>query len=420
MNKLLVACISSFLILNAHAQSKMGNWDFVKKEKNPNTKNASLLKRSSDQDRPQRIVRSQWNNDSADWLYFKDTTFKSYYTNGLQSSERVVFPSEWSTYTTYTEYMYDGAGRMIRETYFTVKDEDGSKDTSSMTDYIYNGDVLQSQIYKWRSAGSTEWEEIEETRHTASFVPNTDLVATVYTEFRSSDNPIWEKQQRLFFEYNSKGAPNKITKEMWEESEQNYLQAAVYDSIVWKNWIKNDHTLENSEYIMVEGSVLFLGMGRIRLRCVYDEHDNIEKEITYFLNQTDSIISDGTLNTYTYDAQGRTLTQLEKYWDEDEMDYVNESYFEFFDYYAPTALDIDNIDFSANVYPNPAQDKLYIKLEGLNIAQLVIRDLITGKSLINTEIQSEYNLSLEGFHSGMYTYEIHSEKGVRSGKWIKN
>ena len=171
---------------------------------------------------------------------------------------------------------------------------------------------------------------------------------------------------------------------------------------------------------MVEGSVLFLGMGRIRLRCVYDEHDNIEKEITYFLNQTDSIISDGTLNTYTYDAQGRTLTQLEKYWDEDEMDYVNESYFEFFDYYAPTALDIDNIDFSANVYPNPAQDQLHIKLEGLNNAQLVIRDLITGKSLINTEIQSEYNLSLEGFHSGMYTYEIHSEKGVRSGKWIKN
>lgn len=420
MNKLLVACISSFLILNAHAQSKMGNWDFVKKEKNPNTKNALLLKRSSDQDRPQRIVRSQWDNDSADWLYFKDTTFKSYYTNGQQSSERVVFPSEWGTYTTYTEYMYDGAGRMIRETYFTVKDEDGSKDTSSMTDYIYNGDVLRSQIYKWRSEGSTEWEEIEETRHTASFVPNTDLVATVYTEFRSSDNPVWEKQQRLFFEYNSKGAPNKITMEMWEESEQNYLQAAVYDSIVWKNWIKNDHTLENSEYILVEGSVLFLGMGRIRLRCVYDEHDNIEKEITYFLNQTDSIISDGTLNTYTYDAQGRTLTQLEKYWDEDEMDYVNESYFEFFDYYAPTALDIDNIDFSANVYPNPAQDKLHIKLEGLNNAQLVIRDLITGKSLVNTEIESEYNLSLEGFNSGMYTYEIHSEKGVRSGKWIKN
>ncbi len=420
MNKLLVACISSFLILNAHAQSKMDNWDFVKKEKNPNTKNASLLKRSLNQDRPQRIVRSQWDTDSADWLFYKDTTFNTYYTNGQQSSERVVFPSEWSTYTTYTEYMYDGAGRMIRETYFTVKDEDGSKDTSSMTDYIYKGDVLQSQIYKWRSEGSTEWEEIEETRHTASFVPNTDLVATVYTEFRSSDNPIWEKQQRVFFEYNSDGTPKKITMEMWEESEQNYLQAAVYDSIVWKNWIKNDHTLENSEFIMVEGSVIFLGMGRIRLRCVYDEHDNIEKEITYFLNQTDSIISDGTLNTYTYDAQGRTLTQLEKYWDEDEMDYVNESYFEFFDYYAPTALDIDNIDFSAIVYPNPAQDKLHIKLEGLNNAQLVIRDLITGKSLINTEIQSEYNLWLEGFHSGMYTYEIHSEKAVRSGKWIKN
>ena len=420
MNKLLVACISSFLILNAHAQSKMGNWDFVRKEKNPNTKNASLLKRSLNQDRPQRIVRSQWDTDSADWLFYKDTTFNTYYTNGLQSSERIVFPSEWSTYTIYTEYMYDGAGRMIRETYFTVKDEDGSKDTSSMTEYIYNGDVLESQIYKWRSEGSTEWEEIEETRYTSTFVANTDLVAAVYTEFRSNDNPVWEKQQRVFFEYNSDGTPKKITLEMWEESEQNYLQAAVYDSIVWKNWIKNDHTLENSEFIMVEGSVLFLGMGRIRLRCVYDAHDNIEKEITYFLNQTDSIISDGTLNTYTYDAQGRTLTQLEKYWDEDELDYVNESYYEFFDYYAPTALDMDKIDFSANIYPNPAQDKLHIKLEGLNNAQLVIRDLITGKSLINTEIESEYNLSLEGFHSGMYTYEIHSEKGVRSGKWIKN
>ena len=136
--------------------------------------------------------------------------------------------------------------------------------------YAYGIEMTQSSL-QWVEMGLG----MSPFDHTASFVPNTDLVATVYTEFRSSDNPIWEKQQRLFFEYNSKGAPNKITMEMWEESEQNYLQAAVYDSIVWKNWIKNDHTLENSEYIMVEGSVLFLGMGRIRLRCVYDEHDNI-------------------------------------------------------------------------------------------------------------------------------------------------
>lgn len=413
---LIAALIGSY---GAQAQNKFNPLQLGLKRAPLHQEEVSIVKRSINEDRPQRIVRSQWDMDSMDWLYFKDTTHKTYYTNGFESSERVVFPNSWGTYTTYTEFMYDGAGRLTKETYFTVN-EDGSKDTSSVTEYTYDSDILVFKRYLWRSSGSTEWEEAEETRYSYELVPNTDLVSVATAESRSSNEPLWAKEQRTFFEYNSSGFPSKLRLEVWDEDDERFIEAGVYDTIVWHKWVKNDHTLEYSEPAMVEGLVIFLGMGRMRFRSIYDEHNNLVQDYTYYVNATDSVLSEASQNVYTYDSEGRTLTQLEKYWDSDEEDYINESYYEYFDYYSPTALELKKVELTGSVYPNPVADELHIRFNQGESAQLVLKEMHTGREVYSKSVESNEAIQLEGLSSGMYLYHLKNNAGIISGKLIKN
>ena len=418
-NILLLSAALALLALPIQAQQKSKAFQLpsttTKKESPVN----QVQKRSLSEDRPQRIVRSQWDQDSADFLFFKDTTHVTYYTNGLTSSERVVFPNFWGTYTNYTEFMYNGDGNLIKETYFTVND-DGTKDTSSVTEYDYENDILVFERYLWRNSSSTVWEDFEESRFTYTLKPNTDLVSQVTTEFRTKDEPAWEKQQRTSFEYQSNGLPKKLTLEMWDSDEQKYMQAGLYDTIVWRKWIKNHHQLEDVEFSMVEGSVIFLGMGRVRLRAQYDEYGNMIKETTHFINGADSVLSDATQHIFTYDSKGRSLTQLEKYWDSDAEAYINESFYEYYDYYTPTALGTRNLHLNASVYPVPTTDKLFVTFSGETKARLVLREISSGKIMLESEIISGEGVSIYDLNSGIYTYELHTPQGTQFGKCIKN
>ena len=246
------------------------------------------------------------------------------------------------------------------------------------------------------------------------------MVSQVTTEFRTKDEPAWEKQQRTSFEYQSNGLPKKLTLEMWDSDEQKYMQAGLYDTIVWRKWIKNHHQLEDVEFSMVEGSVIFLGMGRVRLRAQYDEYGNMIKETTHFINGADSVLSDATQHIFTYDSKGRSLTQLEKYWDSDAEAYINESFYEYYDYYTPTALGTRNLHLNASVYPVPTTDKLFVTFSGETKARLVLREISSGKIMLESEIISGEGVSIYDLNSGIYTYELHTPRGTQFGKCIKN
>jgi hypothetical protein len=198
------------------------------------------------------------------------------------------------------------------------------------------------------------------------------------------------------------------------------MQAAVYDTIVWHKWIKNQHQLDDVEFAMVEGSIIFLGMGRIRLRAQFDEYGNKTQESTYSLNGTDSVLSDATQNIFTYDSKGRTLTQLEKYWDSDTKAYTNQSYYEYFDYFTPTALKNQKISLNAAVYPNPAVDQLFVTFSGETKAHLILRELSSGKVLLESDLYSGEGVSIIGLNTGIYTYELQTLEGAQFGKCIKN
>ncbi len=404
-----------------HAQSpKHALFNANSFNKNPNEIQAhGIVKRSIRDDRAQRVVRSQWDTDTADWLYFKDTTFYGYYTNGSIASEKIVFPGPFGNFTSYSEFEYDGGGRILRNIYFYVN-QDGSLDTSSITAYTYDGDILTFKKYQWREGGSTTWTDWEETRSTYDLVPNTDRLQSVVNEFRSKADPNWEIEQRLLFEYNSKNQPSKLTLELWNPTENKFFVAAMYDSISWRNWVKNDHPLESSEFNMVEGLVSFLGNSRIRLRRTFDSQNNLIKEITYMLNGTDSLISEGVENIYTYDmGTNRTLTRLESRWLEDSASFVKESFYEYGDFFTPTALKSSNLEAVSQIFPNPALNKIQIVFSGDASLRLELISLNSGQKWMDISVQSGEDIDVRELPSGIYSYRLTGENRIETGKLIK-
>ena len=72
-----------------------------------------------------------------------------------------------------------------------------------------------------------------------------------------------------------------------------------------------------------------------------------------------------------------------------------------------------------NVYPNPANDNLFVELDSkTKAAQITISDL-SGKSIINTKLLNQNNVDISGLQLGMYMLTISTENGSETIKFIK-
>jgi hypothetical protein len=86
----------------------------------------------------------------------------------------------------------------------------------------------------------------------------------------------------------------------------------------------------------------------------------------------------------------------------------------------PIAVNAIESEISAKVYPNPANDLIYIELETTDSnIDFQIRDL-SGKLIRQNLLQNTVNsISLEGLSAGLYFVELRNEKGSRVYKIVK-
>ena len=72
-----------------------------------------------------------------------------------------------------------------------------------------------------------------------------------------------------------------------------------------------------------------------------------------------------------------------------------------------------------SVYPNPANENLFVALDSkTKIAQITISDL-NGKTIINTNILNQNNIDISGLKVGMYMLTVSTENGSETVKFIK-
>lgn len=86
-----------------------------------------------------------------------------------------------------------------------------------------------------------------------------------------------------------------------------------------------------------------------------------------------------------------------------------------------TSSSVGNIqaDFVAKVYPNPANDKLYIELNDKSINEIIVADM-TGKIVTRMNVTSNVILlNTSAYVPGTYFMQIKGENGTASVKFIK-
>ncbi len=72
-----------------------------------------------------------------------------------------------------------------------------------------------------------------------------------------------------------------------------------------------------------------------------------------------------------------------------------------------------------SVYPNPANENLFVALDSkTKIAQITISDL-SGKTIINTNLLNQNNIDISGLKVGMYMLTVSTENGSETVKFIK-
>ncbi|MEN8251353.1 MAG: T9SS type A sorting domain-containing protein, partial [Bacteroidota bacterium] len=75
------------------------------------------------------------------------------------------------------------------------------------------------------------------------------------------------------------------------------------------------------------------------------------------------------------------------------------------------------LDFT--IYPNPVQDRLFVKLDNYTNASIQIVDLL-GKRIANKEMQDQYSsIDMAGLEDGVYIILIRSDNKSATQKFIK-
>lgn len=71
------------------------------------------------------------------------------------------------------------------------------------------------------------------------------------------------------------------------------------------------------------------------------------------------------------------------------------------------------------IYPNPVNDKLYIKTNNNRIETIVLYDVM-GKEIMKKQItNNEIELDVQSLHSGLYIIKLYGENAVKSKKIMK-
>jgi hypothetical protein len=83
-------------------------------------------------------------------------------------------------------------------------------------------------------------------------------------------------------------------------------------------------------------------------------------------------------------------------------------------------LNVTNGEFSvANVYPNPASDRINVEINSGEDAEIIIYD-ITSRQQLKTSFNNSTRIDIEKLESGIYFYVIHSENGFsKTGQFVK-
>ena len=314
--------------------------------------------------------------------------------------------SEWELENK-INYMYDEFNNVVSVIDSTFDfNVTGEFEPSSKDDFTYNtNNKLITHINSdwWNDE---YWREHD--KYEYSYNDNGEL--TQKTEFNKFGLPDWKDEKKTEYTYDESGNNTQeliysffetegwVLAEKLEFSYDSFNNRTQYLNYSWSNndWIQSQKTDWN-----------------LNTNYAYEEL------INPFFSQDEEIGDDGfgMYGSYNDNFNSMLTNNNISKWNsttESWTDYTKSSF-----YYSETFLNVSNLsDSKIRIYPNPASSFIEFDMEDkFQPLTFKLFDL-NGKLVLRSEITSGKRISVRGFTSGMYFYQLTTSTNVIKGKVI--
>jgi len=389
------------------------------------------------------IIDLKWNINDNQWINLNKTSFT--YNDSANLLEEINFSwnNTWQ-YSTKVSYEYDNDTNLINKiTYLWINSSwvGSSKINYSYTqlneplvivtykwknntwkdtlkeEYIYNNNLLTEKIL-YVNVNNT-WQYLS--KHEFTYDANENLVLEIFYYW---DNANWINSTKteytydisnnlissIYYEYLFSWAP--ITKlEYSYDSSNNLITTITYNWVSnWENYWKTEYSY-NSYGDMIQ-----------YIRYSWDSQSNswlqgYKVERTYDNNYTfDDMILPISIN---YDLfSHKLLNEMTYQWDNNL--WINNTNIQYYysDFNNQGISDLNTTNF--NIYPNPANDFIYIDLINIYSDDIIFRLFdVLGNAIIETKLNKNNKIDIADLNNGIYIYQIIYNKKIINGKLLK-
>lgn len=331
---------------------------------------------------------------------------------------------------------YNLDGELIREelqdwydnkwntSYGIAREYDYSKtDTVSIIDSMWNGFA---------------YEAVQKTLEV--FVPNSKDYLELQLFMRDAGSTTWVESYRELYTYDVNSFLVNLKKQNWNGSSWvNFMQFVNYkydsvnsrvNSVVTQSWIDatqqwSNYVIDTFEYFnhkgLINTSYYFIPGGlRPSMRSTY-LNDSLMNQIVskYEIWNDQKNTWEATMHNesvYTYDKDSVILTHIDLALSKDyELDSMYKKV-----YFYNVVSGINNTKtFDYTIYPNPAKDKVQVKLSNVlstEKVQIIIKN-ISGQTIAKQEFNAgNIVLDISDLSNGIYLLQINTETGSQTAK----
>ena len=394
-------CVSLWAVLLIVGGTKAQKASLNAKESALKFLHSKVAKRANSSDLPQVGIIENWDSETRELKPWKDSIFRTYYTNGLVKSETETYTYSDGSYTQrdIQEFEYTGFGAISKRTQSYINN--GVKDTSYIEYFSYDENELPTEeVIDYYANGTVDYTRKSRWIYGEPTQSNTYFSSATQEEW-NADSAAWIPSMRYAYTYNENGVPSEITIYGYDRDVSRFIVFGKYENIQFYYYDPKEPNLENSKPTYVKGDIL--GEGTVSIIAEYDEYGN-EKLFENFQHDGagDSVLADGERIEYTYTAENQVATSLEQMYDVDDKAYYNYQRITYGDYFTATALALNSkLTEDINVYPNPVNNILNIDNPSIE-DNFIIMD-INGQTILNG---NGHQVDMTNFANGLYLLKM--------------
>jgi len=319
------------------------------------------------------------------------------------------------------EYTYDANGNQTLIISYSWDAGNNTWKGNQKSEYTYdaNGNLALQIRYSW-DAGNTTWIESNKSEYT--YDANGNLTSWIYYSWNTG-NTAWRENQKQESTYDANGNRTLHIAYTWDAGNntwrENYKHEYTYDANgnqtldIYYTWDAGNNTWRESQ--KVEYTYDANDNQTLQISYSWDAgnntwRENRKEESTYDL----SISKEDLLQPYNFAYNNKILEWKDYTWS--GTDWVYSSTYTFYwSEHSVGIAEMQNLS-SVQVYPNPAQNTLYIESSEA-MEQVRVYD-ISGRELIQLPYPAQ-SIDISTLANGIYIIKVKTAAGETVKKIVK-